>query len=93
MLAIKETKEKNKYNVTDDKIVFEAKDGETVLGFAVCEIKNNLFVIEKIDCDDELIFDSIKRTALNYAVNRNIIEADFLGEPLDIVEFFSRKCH
>ena len=42
MLAIKETNEKNKYNVSEDKIVFEAKDGETVLGYAICRIDNKL---------------------------------------------------
>ena len=92
MLTIKETNDKQKYNASEDKIILECRDGDEVFGYIVCKIEGNVFVISELNCDDALLSDGLKRSALNYALNRNIIEADFLGETIDIIEFFNMGC-
>lgn len=92
MLTIKEVKNKEKYNVSENQIVLEGKDGDEVYGYVVCEIDGSVFVISKLECDEPLLADGLKRAALNYALNRNIIEADFLGEEIDIIAFFNMGC-
>lgn len=92
MLTIKEINDKQKYNVPEDKIVLEGKDGDEVYGYVVCSIEGNVFVISELNCDEPLLADGLKRAALNYALNRNIIEADFLGKTIDIIEFFNMGC-
>ena len=92
MLTIKETNDKQKYGVDGDKIVLEGKDGENIYGFVIMKIEDNILKIEKISCDDFLLADGLKRAAFNYALNRQIIEADCEGKTVDIIEFFNKGC-
>ena len=57
-------------------ILFDAKNGDEILGTLLCEIDENTLIIKKI-CSDKFLIDGLCRAALNYAFNRFINKCRF----------------
>lgn len=59
-----------------DGILFEAKDGDEILGILLCEIDTDTLVIKEIKSISFLI-DGLCRAALNFAFNRFVNKCRF----------------
>lgn len=59
-----------------DDILFEAKDGDEILGTLLCEIEADTLVIKKIE-SDKLLIDGLCRAVLNFAFNRFVNKCRF----------------
>lgn len=70
MITILQNKEYN------EGILFEAKDGDEVLGTLLCEIDTDTLIVKEIKSISFLI-DGLCRTALNYAFNRFVNKCRF----------------
>ncbi len=96
----------NKENL--DKIEFNARDGEEILGSIAGELNRDVFVIDKLDCE-EFFTDGLVRAILNLMALHGIDRARFelpehedelrrlnffKEEPVidSITEFFDKGC-
>ena len=65
-------------------ILFEAKDGDEILGTLLCEIDSDTLVIKDIESDKFLI-DGLCRAALNFAFNRFVNKCRFKKQSEDVM--------
>ena len=61
-----------KNNIITDKLVFEAKDGDTPVGSVVCTTDGETLFVEKLETQYIMLVDGLMRTAMNYAFNHFI---------------------
>lgn len=61
-----------KNNIITDKLVFEAKDGDTPVGSVVCTTDGETLFVEKLETQYIMLVDGLMRTAMNYAFNHYI---------------------
>lgn len=69
----------NPETASDDKLIFEAKEKDILLGTIECHIDKDLLTIVKVSGEMFLI-DGLCRTALNFAANRNVNKCAFLRQ-------------
>lgn len=60
-----------------DRIVYELKDNDEILGSVSGVIENDALVISRLDCVEEIFYDGLVRAILGYADNRFINKAIF----------------
>lgn len=116
MLQIKEIHDYTKYKSELDKyflnesltMIFEADDGEEVIGYGIAGISPEKIIFKDISCADRQIYMGIARAMLNSADLRGIKSAEFDLKDLSIIKspcmldgdiflpdigtFFEKKC-